>query len=107
EQADPQVIVTFAQIAALAAPETASNELLGYSLENGNLSVVNAALAVQPGAVAATPVPIQAYTIPVTASQDTMLLMIALSAVGLGLTGLIVLVMLYRRQSRKRERAQS
>lgn len=107
EQADPQVIVTFAQIAALAAPETASNELLGYSLENGNLSVVNAALAVQPGTVAATPVPIQAYTIPVTASQDTMLLMIALSAVGLGLTGLIALLMLYRRQSRKRERAQS
>jgi hypothetical protein len=107
EQADLQVVVTFAEIAALAEPESASNELLGYSLESGNLSIVNAALAVQPGAVAATPVPIQTYAIPVTASQDRVLLISALSAVGLGLTGLIVLIMLYRRQSRKRARVQS
>jgi hypothetical protein len=102
EQADLQVIVAFAEIAALAAPESASNELLGYSLESGSLSIVNAALAVQPGAVAAVPVPV-----PVTEAPDTVLLIIALGAVGLGLTGLIVLVMLYRRQSRKRGRAQS
>jgi hypothetical protein len=107
EQADLEVVVTFAQIAALAEPEGASTELLGYSLESGNLSIVNAALAVKPGAVAATPVPIQTDAIPVTASQDMVLLIIALSAVGLGLIGLIVLLILYRRQSRKRERAQS
>ena len=107
EQADLQVYVTFAEVAALAAPESTSNELLGYSLERDNLSIVNDALAIQPGAVAATPVPIQAYAIPVTASQDTLLLTIALGIVGLALIGLIVLAILYRRHPRKRGRAQS
>ncbi|MBK9745792.1 MAG: hypothetical protein IPO91_03345 [Chloroflexi bacterium] len=104
DQADPQVYVTFAEVASLAAPGSASNELLGYSLERGNLSIVNDALAVQPGAVAATPVPIQAYAVPALQSRDNLLMIVALGMVGVAVVGLLILMIVYRRRSLKRGR---
>jgi hypothetical protein len=104
EEANPQVFITFAEIAALADPKGTSNDLLGYNLERGNLSIVNDALAIQPGAVAATPVPIQGYAVPPPETSNSLLLWIALGMVALSIAGLIILLLVYRRQQRKRIR---
>ena len=107
DKAVPNVKITFAQLAALAKPTTDSTELLGYSLDQGNLSVVNQGLTVQKGVAVSTPAPLQPYTPPVTIPSQSLLLDAALAVLGLSIFGMLVLVIIYRRQRWNRKRSRT
>jgi hypothetical protein len=101
DEATPQVTISFAQLAALANPDSGNNDLLGFSVEQGNLPVVNTSLLVQPGAIAATVAPISAYQPPSAANIQP----IVYAAVGLMFVsgaGLVLLFAYYRRGQRQR-----
>lgn len=101
EDAKPSVAVTFAEIATLADPNSTKNDLVGYSLEQGNLTVVSDSVEVHVGAVASTPAPIT--TAPVTSpAAQNMLVYVAIIAVVLSVVGLIVLFVIYQRRQNAR-----
>jgi hypothetical protein len=100
----PTVRVTFAQLAALADPNSVSNELLGYSLEQGNLSVVNGNLTVHQGAVVSTPAPIGSITLPATTIPVNLPLYLALALVVVSGAGMIVFVIIFYRRLRNNQK---
>lgn len=106
--ATPEVKVTFAQLASFVAPDTTSNELIGYKLEQGNLSAVHDTVTVRQGAVVSTPalvptlVPLADVTAPAATpaiSQNT-LLIVALAVLVVAVVGIIALLFVFRRQRR-------
>lgn len=107
--ATPEVKVTFAQLAALAKPDTESNDLVGYTLEHGNLAVTSDAIKVAQGAVVSTPVPVQALpplaSVAVPATNQNSILFVALAVMGLALVGLIALLIVYQRRQRYRDQS--
>lgn len=108
EAGTPMVRVTFAQLAALANPNSDSNELLGYSLEQGNLNVINDSLTVRQGAVVLTPAPIGSITSPAATAATTdakLPLYLAIALVAFSGIGMIVLLIIYRKQRRTQKRS--
>lgn len=110
DNATPEVRVTFAQLAAVADPNSDSPDMLGYTQENGNLNIVNHGLNVQPGAVVAeaaavpTLVPLADVTAPavVPAISQNTILIAALAVIALCAVGIVGLLFVYRRQYRSR-----
>lgn len=102
--ATPVVSVSYAQIAELADPASGSNDLRGYSLERGSLSVISAHLTVQPGAVVATPAPIAGGSPVAAAPEQTPILIAALAVMAFSVVGLVILLLVYQRQRRNRKR---
>jgi hypothetical protein len=104
EDATPEVSVTFAELAALAHPDTDSNELLGFSLEQGSISVVSDSLTVRQGAVVSTPPPIEALAPPAGATNQNLILGGALAVMGVSVVGMVILLVVYQ-QRRRRKRS--
>jgi hypothetical protein len=104
DDAEPEVSVTFAELAALAQPGTDSNELLGFSLEQGSISVVSDSLTVRQGAVVSTPPPIQAIAPVATSTDQNLILGGALAVMGVSFVGMVILLVVYQ-QRRKRNRS--
>ena len=105
DEATPIVSVTFAQLAALADLNSDSNELIGYSLQQRNISILSDSLIVSQGAVLSTPQPIESITSPDTEMDVNLLVYIAFALLTFSIIGLIVLFIVYRRQRMFRNRA--
>lgn len=104
DNATPEVRVTFAQLAAVADPNSDSPDMFGYSQENGNLSIVGDTVRVQPGAVVAVPVavptlvPLAQVTAP--AINQNLILLAVLAVLVIAVVGIIVMLLVFRRHRR-------
>jgi hypothetical protein len=103
EDATSIVTVNFAEIAALANPDSASNELLGYSLQQGNITVVTDSLVVRQGAVVSTPQAIESIASRGN-STDTNLFYFAFALLAFSGIGLIVLLFVFLRRKKQGNR---
>lgn len=99
DDAVAQITVSFAQLAALADPDSNSNNLSGFSIEQGNLRIASTSLNIQPGAIASTAVPIPPLASPGRTESTPPLLFAALGLMFISSMGLLVLFAYYRRQS--------
>lgn len=105
DDAEPEVNVTFAELAALAHPETDSNEILGFSLEQGSISAVSDSLIIRDGAVVSTPPPIEALAPPAAITNQNLILGGALAVMGLSVVGMVILLVVYQQRRRRRNRS--
>jgi hypothetical protein len=104
EEATSIVTISFAEIAALADPSSASNELLGYSLQQGNITVVTDSLVARQGAVASTPETIESIASHGN-STDMNLFYVAFALLAFSSIGLLVLLFVFLRRKSQGNRA--
>jgi hypothetical protein len=104
EEATSVVVISFAELAALSDPDSASNELLGYSLQQGNITVVTDSLVVRQGAVVSTPQAIRSISSPAN-SPDTNIFYLAVALLAFSGIGLMVLFMVFLRRKKQGNRA--
>lgn len=100
DQAVPEVKVTYADVITVVEPDSESNDIIEYSLQDGSVTAGSDVLTVQPGAAVATPAPMINVSTPAIASSlsANTILIAALVVMALCVVGIVALLLVYRRQ---------